>query len=211
MDWQTPMALAVVASLISTRVFGHAEFLLIRKRLTQLILSFLHIHGPGQARQIEAEVADALRPRRAGHRGEAVRREGVAVVQNEAAQPRQVRRMRQRGEPLVSRTRLIDRSQENSRARARPRTRRSARSGASVRTRCIASAIAFGLANVAVPTWTAAQPATRNSSASSAWAIPPIPITGIRTARAAWCARCTASGRIAGPDRPPVLKLKRGR
>src|ERR1700687_5790490 len=43
------------------------------------------------------------------------------------------------------------------------------------------SAIARGLTNVAVPTWTAEQPATRNSSASSAHVIPPIPITGILT------------------------------
>jgi len=37
-----------------------------------------------------------------------------------------------------------------------------------------------------------------------------MPITGMLTARAAWCARWTASGRMAGPERPPVRKLSRG-
>src|SRR5438094_561569 len=72
------------------------------------------------------------------------------------------------------------------------------------------SAMARGLTNVAVPTWTAVHPATRNSSASSARMMPPTPSTGMRTERAAWCARCTASGRMAGPDRPPVRKLSLG-
>src|SRR5207302_5915057 len=35
--------------------------------------------------------------------------------------------------------------------------------------------------------------------------------TGMSTARAAWCARWIARGLIAGPDKPPVRKLRRGR
>ena len=61
-----------------------------------------------------------------------------------------------------------------------------------------------GSTKLAVPICTAWQPAIRNSSASWAEAIPPIPITGIRTARAACHAIRTATGRIAGPERPPV-------
>ena len=39
-----------------------------------------------------------------------------------------------------------------------------------------------GSTKFAVPTWTAVAPAIRNSRASSAVAIPPMPMTGIRTA-----------------------------
>src|SRR5207302_754352 len=72
------------------------------------------------------------------------------------------------------------------------------------------SAIAFGLTNVAVPTWTAVQPATKNSSASSARAIPPIPITGMRTERAACWPRCRARGRRAVQARGQLSVLRGG-
>jgi hypothetical protein len=41
--------------------------------------------------------------------------------------------------------------------------------------------------------------------------MPPMPITGIFTARAACQAMRTATGRMAGPDKPPVPKARRGR
>src|ERR1700738_2643949 len=62
------------------------------------------------------------------------------------------------------------------------------------------AAMADPSTKVAVPTWTAEQPATRNSRASSAVAMPPIPTTGMRTERAAWWARGTAAR---PPPRPP--------
>ena len=55
------------------------------------------------------------------------------------------------------------------------------------------------------PTATADAPAIINSMASSAVAIPPMPMTGIETACAACQTMRTATGLIAGPDRPPVL------
>jgi Protein kinase domain len=60
-----------------------------------------------------------------------------------------------------------------------------------------------GSQNVAVPTSTATAPAIRNSAASSPLAIPPSPMTGIFTARAAWYTRRKAMGLMAGPESPP--------
>ena len=60
--------------------------------------------------------------------------------------------------------------------------------------------------NDAVPTWTAAAPMARNSSASRPFMMPPDPITGIDTARTASWQRASASGLMAGPDSPPVAR-----
>src|SRR5438128_2110377 len=50
-----------------------------------------------------------------------------------------------------------------------------------------------------------------NSRASAPEPMPPTPMTGIRTARAACQAMRTAMGRMAGPESPPVPKARRGR
>ncbi len=67
------------------------------------------------------------------------------------------------------------------------------------------SVVACGLTKLAVPIWTAAAPAIKNSSASSAVMMPPIPITGIWVA----CTTChtirRATGLMAGPESPPVM------
>ena len=62
-----------------------------------------------------------------------------------------------------------------------------------------------------VPIWTAAAPTNRNSRASSAFAMPPIPMTGSRLPRATSHTMRTAMGRIAGPDSPPTTFARRGR
>src|SRR5262249_15282924 len=46
-------ALTVVAVLIVTRFFGHAEFQLIRKRLAHLVFSFLKTRGDGRFQRID--------------------------------------------------------------------------------------------------------------------------------------------------------------
>ena len=65
--------------------------------------------------------------------------------------------------------------------------------------------VVYGLMKLAVPTETAVAPAIINSRASSALAIPPIPMIGIFTAFATWYTMRTATGFTAGPDIPPVL------
>src|SRR6185312_11000520 len=70
---------------------------------------------------------------------------------------------------------------------------------------------AVGSAKLAVPTCTAVAPARRNSTASSVVAMPPMPITGIFTARASSHTMRRAIGLSAGPERPPVLLARRGR
>src|SRR3989304_4840771 len=62
---------------------------------------------------------------------------------------------------------------------------------------------AEGCTKFAVPTWMALAPATKNSAASSPVVIPPRPITGRRTARAASQTIRKARGLMAGPDSPP--------
>jgi len=62
-----------------------------------------------------------------------------------------------------------------------------------------------------VPTATAVAPAIRNSAASSPLAIPPIPMIGSATAWAACQTMRTATGRMAGPERPPVVLASFGR
>ena len=71
--------------------------------------------------------------------------------------------------------------------------------------------IAVGWTKVTVPTWTALAPASMYSMASSAVAMPPQPIIGISTARAHCQVMRTTMGRIAGPDRPPVMLPSLGR
>ena len=68
-----------------------------------------------------------------------------------------------------------------------------------------------GSTNDAVPTCTAAAPAMIICRASSAERMPPTPITGMVSARAAWNTCRTAIGRMAGPDRPPVTLASTGR
>ncbi len=67
------------------------------------------------------------------------------------------------------------------------------------------SGMAQGFLKFAVPTATAAAPAMMNSRASSADWIPPIPMTGMLTARQVCHTIRSATGFIAGPDSPPVL------
>ena len=64
---------------------------------------------------------------------------------------------------------------------------------------------------MAVPTWTAEAPATRNSIASSADQIPPMPIIG-RSGRARAISQTirSATGLIAGPLRPPISLARIG-
>ena len=57
-----------------------------------------------------------------------------------------------------------------------------------------------------MPTCTAAAPTAMNSSASRPFMMPPEPMTGMRTARAASQQRSSASGLIAGPESPPVAR-----
>jgi len=61
---------------------------------------------------------------------------------------------------------------------------------------------------LAVPTCTAFAPAMRNSRASPASIIPPIPMTGMETAFTVFQTMRTATGLTAGPDRPPVMFLR---
>src|SRR5207244_11303504 len=64
--------------------------------------------------------------------------------------------------------------------------------------------MAAGSRNEAVPTCTAVAPARRCSTASAALMMPPQPMTGMLTARAHWNTMRTITGRMAGPDRPPI-------
>jgi len=61
-----------------------------------------------------------------------------------------------------------------------------------------------GSTKLAVPTWTAAAPAIRNSRTSRALPMPPIPMTGMRTRCAHSYTMRTAIGRMAGPLSPPI-------
>ena len=60
-----------------------------------------------------------------------------------------------------------------------------------------------GFAKSAVPTSTAVAPTSRNSTASAGRVIPPIPTTGMSTACTTSHVLASASGLIAGPERPP--------
>ena len=62
-----------------------------------------------------------------------------------------------------------------------------------------------------MPTCTARAPTARYSSASRASMMPPEPMTGMRTARAASWQRASASGLMAGPESPPVARPRRER
>src|SRR5205809_175005 len=64
---------------------------------------------------------------------------------------------------------------------------------------------------MAVPTWTARAPQQRNSRASSPVMMPPMPTTGMRTARASSWTMRSATGLMAGPERPPLPAARRGR
>src|SRR6266704_1059870 len=64
---------------------------------------------------------------------------------------------------------------------------------------------------MAVPTWTARAPQQRNSRASSPVMMPPMPTTGMRTARASSWTMRSATGLMAGPERPPLPVARRGR
>ena len=57
----------------------------------------------------------------------------------------------------------------------------------------------------AVPICTAFAPARRNSRASDAVAIPPMPITGTVTAEETLYTIARATGLMAGPDNPPKM------
>ena len=63
---------------------------------------------------------------------------------------------------------------------------------------------------MAVPTWIAEAPATRNSIASSAVAMPPIPTTGASIARATSRTIRRASGLMHGPESPPTPRPRTG-
>ena len=60
------------------------------------------------------------------------------------------------------------------------------------------------------PTATAVAPASKNSIASSALAIPPIPMIGMFTAFATCHTIRSATGFTAGPERPPVILPSNG-
>lgn len=70
---------------------------------------------------------------------------------------------------------------------------------------------AYGSLKIAVPICTADAPAIIISIASSAVAMPPIPITGILTAFATCHTILTATGNTAGPESPPTLLCRIGR
>src|SRR3989304_5287684 len=67
-----------------------------------------------------------------------------------------------------------------------------------------------GFKKFAVPTATADAPARKNSTASCAVVIPPMPIIGILTALYTCHTIRTATGLIAGPDNPPVILANLG-
>ena len=70
---------------------------------------------------------------------------------------------------------------------------------------------AKGSTRLAAPTSTAVAPAIIISSTSAAVDMPPMPITGMSTARATWYTIRRATGNTAGPDRPPVVLAMTGR
>ena len=72
------------------------------------------------------------------------------------------------------------------------------------------SLVTDGLTNWAVPIWTAEAPAMKNSRASSAVQIPPIPTTGMFTVLHTSHTMRRAMGLIAGPESPPVMFPNRG-
>jgi UDP-GlcNAc:undecaprenyl-phosphate GlcNAc-1-phosphate transferase len=53
--------LMVVSVLITTRLFGHAEFLLVKKRLTRFLASFFQLRGEGQFRRIDVHMHGTIR------------------------------------------------------------------------------------------------------------------------------------------------------
>ena len=53
-------ALMVVSLLTATRLFGHAEFLLVKTRLTQLVLSFFQSRGEGRFRRTDVHMHGSL-------------------------------------------------------------------------------------------------------------------------------------------------------
>src|SRR3990170_5442697 len=67
-----------------------------------------------------------------------------------------------------------------------------------------------GFIKFAVPTATALAPASKNSTASFTVKIPPIPMIGIFTALYTCQTILTATGLMAGPDKPPVTLASRG-
>ncbi len=71
--------------------------------------------------------------------------------------------------------------------------------------------MAAGSTKFAVPTATAVAPASMNSTASCALAMPPMPITGTRTASYTSHTMRRATGLIAGPDSPPTRRASTGR
>ena len=78
--------------------------------------------------------------------------------------------------------------------------------------RSVAAAGADGSWKTAVPTETAEAPASTNCRASSAPAMPPIPRIGTSGSAACTCqTQRRATGRIAGPDSPPVIPPSTGR
>ena len=62
----------------------------------------------------------------------------------------------------------------------------------------------------ALPTWMAVAPARRNSMASSAVEMPPMPITGMVTAEATCHTIRRAMGLMAGPESPPMMLASLG-
>src|SRR6185437_8071233 len=70
--------------------------------------------------------------------------------------------------------------------------------------------VAQGSQKFAVPTSTAAAPASMNSITSSAVVMPPMPMTGISTVCAASYTMRRAIGLIAGPLKPAVMLEMRG-
>src|SRR5450756_31821 len=72
------------------------------------------------------------------------------------------------------------------------------------------SSMAVGLMKVAVPTCTAVVPAMMNSTASCQVEIPPMPTTGMWTARATSQTMRRAMGLMHGPDSPAVTLSKTG-
>ena len=71
--------------------------------------------------------------------------------------------------------------------------------------------VTAGSIKLAVPISTAVAPASMNSMASRPFMMPPRPITGIFTALATCHTILTATGRTAGPERPPVMVERCGR
>ena len=67
-----------------------------------------------------------------------------------------------------------------------------------------------GSRKLSVPTATSVAPAARNSAASAPLPIPPMPTIGSSTAAATARSCCSATGRTAGPERPPWPAARAG-